>query len=77
MTNPVSSGSEVVRTLEHAAIDAWKRWRRHVNEGTAATTRGLQAYDDSQLANAAWVSEVNDRLRTTTQLAAAAMGRAA
>ena len=67
------TGSAVVKTLEAAALTAWKKWRDHVVAGTADTPEALQAFDDARLAGATHAGEVASR----AELAARAAARAA
>lgn len=54
-------GSAVVQTLEKASLAAWKKWRQHVEAGTADTPEALAAFDEARLAGATWLGEVADR----------------
>lgn len=51
----------VVKVLEQASREAWKKWRQHVANGTADSAEAAQAYEESRLAGAAWLNEVSER----------------
>lgn len=55
------NGSAVVQTLEQASHEAWKRWRKHREAGTADTPEGLAAHEEAKLAGSVWLGEMFDR----------------
>jgi hypothetical protein len=67
---PMKSGSEVVKTLEQASGEAWKRWRRHVDAGTGHSAEAVDAYESARLAGAAWLDELALRAAFSARAAA-------
>lgn len=56
-----STGSAVVKTLERASHEAWKRWRELVRAGRGESPEAIEAYEQASLAGQAWLGETLDR----------------
>lgn len=68
-----TNGSAVIEVMQRASCDSWRKWRKHVEAGTAHTPEAMAAFDIARDAAAAWIGEVADR----DQLASREKARAA
>jgi hypothetical protein len=64
------TSSEVVKTLEQASGDAWKKWRQHVDAGAGDSAEAVDAYESARLAGAAWLDELALRAAFSARAAA-------